>query len=516
MQFITRSNYDPEKHFLGKDADYQKLTGAISHAVGHEVLYEGGDGQLIGRDERLKRYHDSIQLLNRELKLGFDDVEMKALSYMYTALSEAPRFQGDWMIEPTKGENTGTHSLHTPLRALKIFKEVQKRDPSIMQDLDFMKTFQTTALALMVHDFGEVAGEAGSLADEMKNKGAKKDKPRAERIAMRFFMHVAAKAAQDDNPDHFFSTLDRVKELAHIQNNITVKDEDMERELKQIMGQPDRKSLNAAMKRFVDQSIELWDMQESKGGDRSRFTRARYKHVSGNLPFIGNMVSACEHAQGTGHLVRHYAGAKTQVKWDGETYEIPVHRLNVGNRLRKNAAYVEGEVGDIFAAARKDNKLEQTAARAMRDEIYGISKEFFLGGPEYLVVMPEAVETDVEKNPEGRVGEIDAASKLFRDWCTATHQDGKKHDPMFYGPILSRDAVVSLYSRAIMQDYETKPGEVLIKSQPEELCGQRPERIGPSQYSVIQRVKQEFGKAGGKKGTNARTRKHRKPIFRHA
>lgn len=479
IKWVTQKNFDPDKHKL-PDQIHERLTATIVAWTGYEYTenYTTADWE-----EAMEK---SLHYLNDTLGLGFSEEIIQIKALCYTALSAVTRYGGDAVIEPVKGENTGVHSLHTMVKAFQIYREALLKNPGLKYDWEFFANFQKTCAVLSVHDFGEGISEPGSLAQEA-NHNIAKDKPAFERAVLVYMVNKAIQTVLGGKPHqefHDYLAEVRAKTASFVDDAFFSEDETIEELLRKTLGEPPK--LNRKGQKILSLFTELWDITEFQGADRSKYTNEPYT-IPGNLAFIGGVATLCEKAQGTAHINRHGDRSSVLHKGTKPAVKIPTASLMPGYRMITNAAYCESGLGDLFKVT--NSCMEMVIAKEAQNLIYRSVLDFFAQGPEAFFHNPDYRE--LAMNPDGtpyteeqikiRLAQIDVARRFVHEEEEAKARDDVTYLSRIFNKaslpgseyVTSRKQAITMYEKALAEDYVPKPGEVLLADQPEALCGKK-------------------------------------------
>lgn len=484
-------------HFYNARENYIRLSSQIAFLTGNEYARDR-QGRHYTRQEWEDVMHKCLTHLNDELMLGLDDTALEVFTLCYTMLAEATRFGGDPIIVREHGESTGVHSLHTMLQAQYIYQSAQEENPELAGDIDFFRNFQMTCLMLSMHDFGEVLGEAGSLAMAADaGNWAVKDKAAFERSVFDFAVRLAVQVVTDKRPrEEFYNRVDAVKRMMKIQN--------------QGLNKTDAE-LAAELADNLNEKIHL----SNSGETLFQFLKKTWEWVEepekSAYPFLGYLATNCERMQGTRHLVRHLAespGSPVELE-DGNIGLIKTVSLSPGYRITANAQYVEGKLGLMCAAmdpaihTREYAIARQTVRRAYETQVdlfRYMPAAFFTG---------KAPISETRLHNDGTpftVPEVSSRKKEIRLAADIATMEAGMLTSSFNESSLAigrtavtMEQVVGLYRRAIETKYlpfmieadGKKRGEILVIDRPRWLTNQpvpTPEKISVIEESVRQKV----------------------------
>ncbi len=469
---------------------YERLSAQIAALTGHEFT-TNRHGRAFSRAQWHENLHKSLSYINERLHLGLKRPVVDMLALCYTVLQESPRYRGEPVIEQHKGENTAVHSLHTPLQAFRIFQKALETQPLLGEDVDFFRSFQMICLTMLVHDLGEMFGEAGSLA-QVVSAGSfdVKDKTAFERAVFTHGVRLAISCAIDGaiSEKDFFDRIDRIKGNLNVQNQGTKKsDEQMAGEVKAQTGED--VTLSRHGQNLFAFLLENWEGIENP--DHSRH------------PFLYRLGAVCERVQGTRHLNRMITSCLNQVmKDDGSTEDVLVHSLSVGRRLTVNAQYCEGHVGELSAETDENSEMEKTLRRFALEWVYQTSIDFFEKGPEAFFLKTYFI-NETPRHEDGspfsprearqRQEEIKLARAVATYEAEQIAKSSSRFQSEFSGAAglpmglvaLRREDVVELYRRALATGYVPgivedrdpktgkiyKRGEILLLDRPAALTG---------------------------------------------
>lgn len=465
----------PDNKSQSPDDEYWNLTYQLVALTGHEQAFEEAGG-LKPRAEREANYRKAVGVVNRNLKLGFDETDVEILTLVYTALSEVTRFGGNEHIAPEKAENTGTHSIHTPLwanliirRALERLGQEENRESVVMRQL--------AGMCLLPHDLGESLGEPGSLAQESKIAGFQKDKPAAEKLIANAILRLAAHAVERGDYRLFYQRLDEMK-IPDIETTAPAQsNEEFLAQVKEKLGVPPQ--IGVENEGRVATFMDFWVMQEHAGHVPARFQGETSIHED----FLSAFSSFSEHQQGEGHIL-----VFLQKQDEPERGLVSWSKVN-SFRQMKNLKYNEGEVGDLFAAAK--TPLEKAIAVEAKREAYAKSIEFLREGAA-AVNREAAMDSELPADNLGREAEI---AELARRSAAEGQMQQFTGTGQAIRTVETKERLIAMYEWARdNDDFIPKPGQILIYDPPEPFL--EPEReAGAFAGKVAQSRAQEARRA---------------------
>ncbi|MDX1975371.1 MAG: hypothetical protein SFT92_06810 [Rickettsiales bacterium] len=444
VQFHSQTIAPIQSH-TDPDKEYTALTRKIVKLTGHE--YIGTKDTLISRPEREARYRKALELVNNQLQLGMDDKDLRIMTLAYVALSEVSRFGGEPLMDSERyGENTATHSIHTPLRMHKILrKALQRMNAKESEESQHLR--QMTGLCLLMHDLGEAIGEPGSLAQESTQKGFKKDKPAIEAVVMDFILRLATHAVEADDPQAFYSRLDQIKMKDMHQRASVSSNEELLATVRDKLGEAP--SISADGEARVELFSDLWNVVEHPNKTPERF-------AAEPTAFISLLASMNEHAQGTGHFVKFNHKDR---EYDPNSQVRPTW-LAQSVRVMKNASYTEGELGHLYAQAK--TPLEKAVAIEAKKEAYTKMIDVLRWGPGAVDRALQSAEENTEL-PVTHPGRQEEMSQLL------LRSMDQEAEPYAIRTIEDRDNLLALYDWALHKDdFVPTPGKTLIAAPPAE------------------------------------------------
>lgn len=446
-----KSNEFHPEHTPGQtDAEYLRLTHHLVTLTGHEHIMDA-KGTLIPRAKREQNYQDAVEYINRHLKLGLEEKDIKMLTLVYTALSEVPRFGGDVHMEPIKGENTGTHSLHTPIQAHRIISRALDK-MGRADDRESVLLRQLTGLCLMPHDLGETLGEPGSLAQEVNHAhtGFKKDKPAAERLVLNAMLRLAAHAIEKDDLELFYKRVDQLRDPKLSDKAIASSSDEFLDMICKKLGTPPEISMDGEGRVAILR--DFWRMQEEREFVPDRFQG----DAQLNGKFVSLLASLCEHVQGTAHFIKFCTKST-----DPAGKQFPLS-LAQGARMMANFKYTESEVGLLFANAKTD--LEKAVATEAKREVYRRVVELIKLGPpvvnRHATNLNERLPSDALRAEEIKL--------LMRQSVAEGKLQALGGNTMAIRNIETRERLVAIYEWARDHDeFIPKAGQILAMEPPE-------------------------------------------------
>lgn len=448
--------YVPKVKEPNADQEYRDLTQQIVKLTGHEVI--NPEGALIPREQREENYRDAIVLLNKRLKLGMDEKDIEIMTLVYTALSEVPRFGGDIHMDPIKGENTGTHSIHTPIRAHKLIRKALEK-LQLPESRESVVMRQLTCLCLVPHDIGEAIGEPGSLAQEVDHAHVKfsKNKPEAEKLVLNAIMRMAAhaverKEAHDDDAyqKYFYAHLDRIKMPDISKHALVSSNEEFLTTVRDRLGIPPEITMDSEGR--ISTFSAFWNMIEEKDYVPNRFQG----DTTINGKFIGWLASLSEHIQGTAHFIKFLQ------KEDDPTQKLFPAKLMQSARIVANMKYTEGELGMLFANAHTD--FEKALAIEAKKEVYRKCIDFLSHGPAAIDRNATNI-SEYKPNHPKRPEEIKTLVDKSAEEGALQKQAGNEQA---IRNIETKERLIAMYEWAREQDnFIPAAGQILITSPPE-------------------------------------------------
>jgi len=443
LKLITEEAYDPEQHSPAHDKSYEQHTQELVKLTGFEHI-TNLQGELIPRNERKQNFEKALTMLNKDLCLGMGAFDLKVMTLLYTALSEVPRYQGDIHIYPVKGENTGTHSIHSILRGNKMIDAAE-----VEESWEVAAIRQKLCLTLMVHDFGELLGEPACLAVAWGNS-TKKDKVESERKIKNYGLRWAAQAVFHNDDSLLFDKIQKVKEQVAV-NDQAEQDEDLLEKLDGVLG--NISELNSQLEERMAFYANLWEVAETKGKTATA--------IGNNTEFIGLLAAFSEHAQGTGHLLRFVDNGEERT----EPHTLPLAFTN-SDRMVGGEYYIESEIGDLFDKAQTDS--ERKIAKATRDESYRLAIEHLEIGPKVVDRKHTPGKEPKAQDPEreGSVEKLLEAHAEERKRYTKQNPDDSRAKNVVFDAE-TKERLIEMYQWAIENDFTPEPGQILIVDPPQ-------------------------------------------------
>lgn len=362
------------------ETTYVRLSNALVAQTGYQNAV-GRDGKPYTRAQWEDVLHKSLSYLNRELSLGMDREVLDVMALCYATLSGATRFGNESLISREAGENTAVHSLHTFLQAQIIYQKALEESPELKKDVQFFRNFQATCLMMAVHDFGEMLGEACSLAQAMHAGSLDyKDKSAYERAVFNTAVRCAVSTVTSGLPkEKFYEEIDRLRGGVNVADNGHLRsDEDLTSNLGVHAAEP--YPLNDKGEELFNFLLAAWDAIE--------------KPSSSPMPFVGNVAGTCERIQGSRHFNRHMPTSQcTITNPDGTTATVLMANLTPAVRMIANAEYTEGKLAALCAST-DESILRETAVRDQAlVRAYETQRDFFKNMSEAFFRLPIFTET---------------------------------------------------------------------------------------------------------------------------
>jgi hypothetical protein len=356
VDFIT--DYDAKRHWSSRGGYYDADKKYIASMVGNEIPVEKHN------------YFAALKYNNEASTLGLNAQELKIMDYMLSGLSSANRFLGNESIDNNFGENSATHSLQSIALMEKILYStavnIERNDENIRNLIELR---QFAGLSLLVHDMGEILGEAGyATGGAIFNSDFSKTQMEQAILEKSLLMAIHA-VETDESKDAFLTKLDEMRNQMQLEQKAKDGSIITKKDIIPILEQQNLavEDLSSEGQVFFKQIMSLWCISEYAGkGDNQAI--AKFNDTSVKLPqnpdFVGKFVKNIDSLQGSKHWLR-FANLDLLTGNNEETEEI-ITQLN----------YREKRLSSLFNSAEEENIVEQQIARVMRDNIYESSIMF--------------------------------------------------------------------------------------------------------------------------------------------
>lgn len=427
--------------------EYWDLTRKLVYLTGHENWNLSGDAIAV-YERRYGRFNVALETLNKYLKLNFDAKDIDLLTLVYVALSDSSRFGENEHIAEEFRENTASHSLHAPLHAHLLIRRALERLKSDETEESVTLRY-VISRCLLMHDLGEALGEPGSLAQESKNEDFAKDKPIVEELVARRILQNAAAAHGTGDVVGFLLRLKDIQIPNISAQAITLNDDDFLALVQSYLGPEPQ--ISAEQQAHVDGLMDFWKLHEQTQAP------ARFATMNLNHDFIRQFASLSEHLQGEGHYLLFIEDGP-----DGKGGAVSAERMQSYRQIR-NLNYNEGEVGNVFAAAK--TPLEKAIAIEAKRQAYETSIGFLKKGPD-AIDRNATAQTELEAADPGRRAEI---AELGR----CSEEEGATLDAQGLGHVIrtieTKERLIAMYEWARdNDDFIPAPGQTLIIDPPAE------------------------------------------------
>lgn len=372
---------------------YRSETKYLSQLVGHEIAPDQRD------------FHRAVAYINRASKLGMDAQDEAVMGHMLTALSLQSRFVGDPTMPLRRGENPASHSL----QCINMMERLFALLPAGSDEAQLAQLRQFVGLTLMIHDMGEVLGEAAGVQHSGVVFEDGFSKEALERTVLEHVLSLAIAQEESALPKGYFAqqvaqltaSLD-IAGRAERQESLT------QQEVDAALAAHPVPPLSEAGRQRLTQWMALWEMAEQpEKTDTSRADVALPQHPA----FVGNLIKSIEHTQGTRHLIRF------ALKENESEGKLPLHTVQLKHMLR-NFNYVEGELGALYSLAQAP--LEKTLSQLQRDQVYAVCQSYI---DEVLSATKRDAASQQHGTPEAVKPYLEKLERMMGMYEAAVYQD---------------------------------------------------------------------------------------------
>ncbi|WP_052888117.1 hypothetical protein [Thermogemmatispora carboxidivorans] len=245
-------------------------------------------------------YKAIVHALNEDSELGFSPFELQLATMMMTALSATRRARGNPYISPEQSGNTAEHSAHTVVEWDHLFERVGANDPG---------TYESRcqgARAALVHDWGEILGEASVLSSRLLEGGSIDSNGLCnhELDICKYAIYLAACCAVAGTPQMFYGKIAALAAEADVATRGYAKIPSiLAREWREI--ETARASLAPEQTRAAQKFVALIEYAEQEKGQ----------------DFFHTLMKSIEHLQGTTAIKEHATSYVQGVKDGKEVYK---------------------------------------------------------------------------------------------------------------------------------------------------------------------------------------------------
>lgn len=345
-----------------RGACYRAETKFIASLTGNEV------------PEGKRDYFKAVRYINRASHLGLNAFDEEVMGRMATGLGRGTRFAGDPVMNAYHGEEAATHSFQGTCQIEKELHQLYRGESDKAAALQtIIPLRQYACLGMLMHDMGEICGEAGYARGDsagVRFTGDFNKEEMEEKILRRVLNWAIASVEQGESREAFASKLTGLTRQLDINGKATRCETLSRDELTAALDNPANaeRPLGAEGDVLYRQLLALWQMVEKP---LSPVVNKEGISVPEHSAFIGYFTKAIEHLQGTRHLLR-FARRDAAMQEQGQNI---LGRINE-QRILGGLAYNEAELASLFAATPEGDAMLQKLARIQRDHSYGCTMQF--------------------------------------------------------------------------------------------------------------------------------------------
>lgn len=361
VHFYSRDDIENNAKALNTErgACYQSECKYIAKLTGNEIPAQYRD------------FYKAARYANNASRLGLDDTEVEIIGKMLDGLGKGTRFAAFPAMQLKHGENAATHSLQcVNVLERTLHQAFRSQADKKVALASLIPARQFAGLTLLIHDMGEICGEAGYATGDsgVRFEGFTKLEMEQRILDRVLNWAIATTREQVDTAKSrktFSAKLDRLTKALRINDRsdkcetLSLAEFDAIFSKREFAAMP----MDATGQTFHDQMMGLWQMAEQP----EKVKASDGVTLPENPAFIGNLVKAVEHEQGSRHLVRFAMREKKGKK-------LGVHQLDEAEIIG-NMNYTEGEVGKLFQAV-GDEPFCNSVARVQRDHIYATCMKY--------------------------------------------------------------------------------------------------------------------------------------------
>lgn len=443
-------------------------------------------------------FYAVVDVLEHTLRLGLSDLQNQAFALLLTGLSQTQRFRNEIFVEPKLGDNTAIHSCHSAVLLNELFRRAGLLDDAHQTPEIIVLRVQATISAL-VHDMGEILGEPTTLAERQNNADLMEAND-YERPVFAGFLRMAFWAVENRSVPEFYHTLQSFRRLATFSEDAPPDLRFVQYELRALNGL----KVSAESEKSIAAILNAYDVVESSNPEID----------SSERQFVAALVKTVERLQG----LRHYTRFGTK--------DLHYTRLDLFNRpeesspvlgpfagtdearntiafihhyspmILKQGVRMEENLPKLFAHAATE--AQQALARTVRNAVYISQVEWYNAGPPFVqlpikngaskdngpqidevVTFNYGVMRDLPIGSEARRGVLTVIQRRIHEYNrelarslraarlkfydkVEVGDEGFWPQPLHFGGMCRRDALMCLYLCAIEADYVPQTKEPLL------------------------------------------------------
>jgi hypothetical protein len=182
---------------------------ARAYAERRQQIIDLTDYQNLFRPDKAPEatYREIVHALSKDSGLGFDPFQEQIATMVMTALSNTRRTRGSPYISPERSGNTAEHSAQTVVEWDHLFERVGISPDQSTRGIQKARRFG--ACAALVHDWGEILGEASVLSSRIREGGSidSNGLGNVELDIAKYAIQLAAYCAEAGTPQYFYDKI---------------------------------------------------------------------------------------------------------------------------------------------------------------------------------------------------------------------------------------------------------------------------------------------------------------------
>ncbi len=419
--------------------NYYEAKQRVINALGFEA-----------EDDGYKHYKYFSAAVNISKEMKWNLPHPKAL-WVASTMQYLNRHTSRFPIEPTlpngMGENPSKHSLHAAYKWARVLQFAydsfsEQRALTTEEEIKFSTYLDWGTRIIVAHDWGEVFGEASSVASRA-NGGTIVEDPLAER---KILDYILVRAAQTH--DNFEAVQELEKEILAIREEINVQETGLQPILDLVLTDDMQEKIKNAdqtdilVKDFWLDHFDLIEFQDKWNEFNPNNSITQDLNHKEDIDFLGRVLKVTERTEGTSHLIKlgllslHDSGGniietlETRDRFQDYKY-FPKREFfkRDSNIICAGSYYSEKNVADIFY--KSQGVVENFIAQHVLAELYRLQIKRFR-------VLPPIVHF--------RGGKEDIHALLAKYHMQLAR--GAQHQKHFLLPIEKSTRIIDFYSAA--------------------------------------------------------------------